>query len=190
MSALVLITAPTAEPVTLAEAKAHLRVDNSDSDTLITALIVAARERAETETRRALITQTWDLYRDAFPSWELIVPKPLLQTVTSITYTDSNGVTQTLATDQYLVDSNSEPGRITPAYGLVWPSTRWQTNAVKVRFVAGYADAAAVPQSIKSWMLLAIGSMFENRESELTGSISKQLEFVCGLLDPYRVVQF
>ena len=191
MSALALITAPTAEPVTLTEAKAHLRVTAADDDTLITSLIVAARHWAEGFTGRALITQTWDLYLDAFPEWELTLPKPLLQSITSIAYTDTNGASQTLATDQYLVDSKSEPGRITPAYGLVWPSTRWQTNAVKVRLVAGYADAAAVPGPVKSACLLMLGELYARRESAIVGapiaSVPVSAEY---LLWPYRSLRF
>lgn len=183
---LVVVTAPSAEPVTLAEAKAHLRVDDLFSDAVITAMIVAARQLAESGTRRALMAQTWDFYRDEFPSWGLIVPLPPLQSISSITYTDTNGASQTLATDQYLVDPYREPGRITPAYGLAWPGTRQQANAVKVRFVAGYTSATLVPQGIKSWMLLTIGNMSEHR-TELEDGNYQALPFADSLLTQNRV---
>jgi len=183
-----LINAPATEPVTLTEAKAHLRVDGSADDTLITALIVAARQAAEQITGRALITQTWDLMLDAFePTIEL--PMPALQSVTSVKYLDSNGAEQTLASGNYKVDAVSEPGRIIPAYGLDWPATRDEINSVTVRFVAGYGAAAAVPQPIKQWMLLKIGELYENREGTQTGTVTA-MPFVDALLHPYRILSF
>lgn len=194
MSALTLFAAPAAEPITLAETKDTIKVDVADDDALITRLIIAARMSAERITRRALVTQTWDLSLDAFPRWELSIPKPTLQSVSSIAYVDANGATQTLAADQYLVDAKSEPGRITPAFGLVWPVTRWQTNAVTVRFVAGYGAAAAVPQGIKNWMLMRIKSLYENREQLVVGqgytAVQLPNQFVDGLLDDFSVPNF
>lgn len=167
---------------------------NTTTDSMLSMFITAARQQVENLTRRALITQMWELYLDQFPVWELFLPKPVLQSVTSITYVDSNGVTQTLAADQYTVDIVSEPGRITPAYGVVWPSTRWQTNSVCIRFVAGYGAAAAVPAAIKNWMLMRASTAFQNRE-ELQISYRQSLvelppSFIDGLLDPYTVEYF
>ena len=159
-----LVSAPAEEPVTVTEAKAHLRVDDTNSDTLITSLIVAAREYAETFTRRALITQTWDWIADGFPG-TIVLPLPRLVSVTSITYIDSDGNSQTLAASTYTVDTDSEPGRIVPAFGKSWPVTRAVFNAVTVRFVAGYGAAAAVPQTIKQAMLLLIGHWYDHREA-------------------------
>src|SRR5688500_11691380 len=107
---------PGTEPVTLDEAKAHLRVTTADDNTLITALIAAARQLVEDFTNRSLITQTWEWRLDAFPSWTLCVPQAPLVSVTSIQYVDPSGVTQVLANTEYLVDAQSQPGRITPAY--------------------------------------------------------------------------
>jgi len=165
---------------------------NTTTDPLLAMLIAAARGAAETITRRALITQTWDLVLDCFPYWEMSIPLPTLQSVTTITYIDANGATQTLAADQYLVDTKSEPARITPAYGLVWPSTRYQTNAVTVRFVAGYGTASAVPQAIKNWMLIRIKQMYGQREAVNVGGVVVEFPraFVDGLLDPHRALGF
>lgn len=188
--ALTLVTAPTVEPLTIAEAKAHLRVTSTDEDALITALIVAAREHAERFTRRALITQTWDLTLDSFPA-EIVVPFPKLQSVTSITYVDSNGASQTLLTTEYTVDTKSEPGRVVEAYDKAWPSTRDVINAVTVRFVAGYGLAAAVPSSIKQGMLMHIGHMYANRESVNIGNISSEIPMTTEYLYmPHRVYRF
>lgn len=185
---LTLVDVPSTEPVTLAEAKSHLRVTGADDDTLITALIVGARQATENFTHRALITQTWDLTLDAFPD-EITVPLPLLQSVTSISYIDGNGASQTLASTEYTVDAKSEPGRIVPAYGKSWPVIRNIINAVTVRFVAGHADAAAVPQAIKQALLLQIGHLYEHRESVNIGSSVTELPMASEyLLWPYRVL--
>ena len=188
--ALTLVTAPAVEPLTLAEAKGHLRVTTTDEDALITALIVAAREYAETFTRRALITQTWDLTLDSFPS-EIVMPMPALQSVTSITYIDVDGASQTLPTTEYTVDIKSAPGRIVEAYGKAWPTTRPVINAVTVRFVAGYGLAVSVPKSIVQGMLMHIGHMFANRESVNIGNISSEVPMTTEYLYmPHRVYRF
>jgi uncharacterized phiE125 gp8 family phage protein len=159
---------------------------NTADDPYLTILIKAARQHAEQELNRYLITQTVDAYFDEFPeSFKL----PPLQSVTAITYVDTNGTEQTLATDQYTVDSASIPARITPAYNVTWPSTREQTNAVKVRFVAGYGTASDVPGCIKHWMLMRIKTLYDTRDQTVfaNGLPVIQQSFVDGLLDPERV---
>jgi uncharacterized phiE125 gp8 family phage protein len=165
---------------------------NSTSDPLLSGLIKAARVSAETLTRRALITQTWDLYLDQFPCGAIHIPKPTLQSVSAITYLDNDGVEQTLAADQYLVDAKAEPGRILPAYGLTWPVARRQANAIKVRFVAGYGAAAAVPDGIKQWMKLRISHHVDFRAPVNVGSSVAEFprSFIDGLLDDYAVPSF
>jgi len=166
---------------------------SSTDDPLLTALITSARVAAETMTNRALVTQTWDLVLDRFPGWEMHIPKAPLQSVSSISYVDSNGVTQTLAATDYQVDPKSEPGRITPAYGQVWPSARGQMNAVTMRFVAGYGAAADVPRGIKDWMLLRITTLWENPAAivlDARGLVELPERFIDGLLDPYRCESF
>jgi uncharacterized phiE125 gp8 family phage protein len=195
--ALVLVSTPAVEPVTLAEAKAHLRVDGTDEDALISALILAAREHCEAATGRVLVQQTWDLKLDRFPCL-IEVPLPPLRSVASISYLDDAGASQTLAGAYYLVDAASEPARITPSYGQSWPSTYPVTGAVTVRFVAGYPDdgnsppdlVANVPQSIKLAMLLLIGHWFEHRSDVLAENglqVASLPRAVDALLIPYRV---
>jgi uncharacterized phiE125 gp8 family phage protein len=144
-SELSLVTAPAYEPISLSSVKLWLRVDQTTEDALIGSLIVAARSWIEQVTRRALITQTWDWRLSAFPSdeSELRVPKAPLQSVTSITYLDSAGTSQTWSTSDYDVSTPAGPeaqmGRIQLAYTEDWPSTYDEINAVTVRFVAGYA---------------------------------------------------
>jgi len=192
---LTIVTPPAEEPVTLTEAKNHLRVDLSDDDSLISALIVAAREHAEAITRRAFITQTLKLSMDAFPvnNGPIYVPMPPLQSVNSLKYFDTDGVEQTLTegTD-YLVDNESEPGRITPAPDTGWPATQNRPNAVSVEFVAGFGDASKVPQGIKQAILLMVGHWYENREAvTMQGNNAGELPMaVDSLLMMHRIWRF
>lgn len=183
---LTLIATPGVEPVTLAEAKLHLRVDAADDDTLIAALIVAARNQAESRTGRALVTQQWRLDLDRFPVDTIDLPLPPLQSVESITHLDHDGVRQTLAASEYTVISNETPGVVLPAYGKSWPSCRVAPGSVQISFTAGYGATAAVPQAIRQWMLLQVGAWHESRESDPSG----EMTYVDALLDPYRVVRF
>jgi len=158
-----LVTAPTIEPLTLTEAKNHLRVDITDDDTYITNLIVAARLAAENYTGRAFITQTWDLFIDKFPTSGAFIeiPKPPLQSVTTVKYTDADGNQQTLASSVYTVDTNKEMGTVTLAYNQSWPTIRAVPNAVEIRFIAGYgATASTVPEGIKHAMRMLIGHLY------------------------------
>lgn len=183
------LSAPAAEPLTLAEAKAHLRVDFSDDDALITALIVTARQQAEHRTGRALVTQQWRYGLDQFPDDSLELPKPRLVSVQSVTYLDNDGVRQTLANTEYDVITDEMIGRIIPAYGKSWPSCRVWPGSVQVSVTCGYGAASDVPQSIKAWMLLAIATWYENREALTAGQPVAELPrcFWDGLLDPFYV---
>lgn len=182
--ALKLITPPAEEPITLQEAKLHLRVDSNDDDTLITSLITSAREYCEDFLNRALITQTWDLTLDDWPDEDYIkVPLPPLQSVTSVTYYDTDNNATVMDAADYFVDDQSEPGRVHLAYGESWPSTTLRpANGVVVRFVAGYGNAANVPQKIKQAMLMLIGHWYENREASVTGTVSREVEFAVNSL--------
>ncbi len=186
-----LVTAPASEPVTLAEAKSHLRVTVTDDDTLITSLIVAARQWIENFTRRALITQTWDYFLDAFDDGGIEIPRPPLISVGSVKYVDNDGATQTLATSEYTADTAAERGLVRLAYGKSWPGTRTQANAVTIRFTAGYATAADVPGPIKSACLLMLGELYERRETAIVGTIINEVPVSAEyLLWPYRSLRF
>ncbi len=132
-----LVAGPAAEPIHLTDAKLHLRVDGSDEDALIAALIVAAREQAEAITRQSLLLQTWDVTLDRFPC-EIQLPGPV-RALVSIAYVDPDGATQALAASGYTVDAKSAVGRVMPAYGLSWPSVRDHINSVTARYKAGFA---------------------------------------------------
>lgn len=157
---------------------------NTTGDPLLRLLITSARLKAEHLLNRYLISQTVDMYLDSFPSeW---INLPPLQSVTSITYIDENGDEQTLPSDQYQVDSISKPAGVAPAFGLSWPIARAQSNAVKIRLIAGYGDASAVPACIKQWILLRVKEAYDNRQAVSIGNIQlTELphSFVDGLLD-------
>ncbi|KKL94488.1 hypothetical protein LCGC14_1864120 [marine sediment metagenome] len=205
---LTLITAPVGLVFTLAEVKAHLRVEDTanDEDALILSLmrvVQAHLDGCDAWLGRALLTQTWDLVLDRFPGHRtraggytgsgfaadaIRVPLPPLVSVTSVKYTDTDGVEQTWGTSNYTVDINSQPGRIVPAYGEIWPSTRGEINAVTVRLVAGYGDRNAVPMDIKHGMLLMIGHLYEHREEVIVGTIVAKMPMAAdALLGPYQV---
>lgn len=160
---------------------------NTTGDPILNIMIAAARQHAETLLKRYLITQTIDLYLDCFDDWEIKLPP--LQSVSAITYVDTDGVTQTIDSADYLVDALSVPARITPAYGETWPIPRTQNNAVKIRFIAGYGAASAVPQCIKNWMLLRIKQIYDQQGMVNVGNIVTEFpySFVDGLLDPEKV---
>lgn len=185
---LVLTSGPAAEPLTLAEAKAHCRVDGSDDDTLITALIVTARRMAEQATGRALVTQSWRYLLDAFPVAAIDLPQPPLVSVESVKYIASDGTLTTIASTDYTVHTSALLGLVAPAYGMSWPSPRDVREAVRIEFTAGYGAAAAVPNDIKQWMLLQICHWYDNRQA--AGEKRDPLPYVDALLDPYRVIRF
>lgn len=183
-------TDATTEPVTADEAKTHSRIEHSfDDDVYLPALIKAARMYAEDYTDRALITQTWTLKLDRFPCDGMIVlPRARAIAVSSITYVDADGTSQTLSSSLYQVDASSEPGRVIPAWGESWPDTRTQMNAVTVVYTAGWGAASAVPEAVKMAMKFLIAQWYENREPIVTGTIVSEVPFtVKALLNPFRV---
>lgn len=189
--ALVLVTPPAAEPVSLPEAKAHLRVDITDDDALISALITAAREYCEGFQNRAYITQTWQLWLDSWPEGsEIRIPRPPLQAVNSVKYYGADNTEYVLPPADYIVDNKSEPGRIVLACGKSWPGvTLRPANAICVEFVAGYGAPADVPQRVKQAILLLVGHWYETREIAVVGHVTAEVPFtVNALLWQERVV--
>lgn len=168
------ITPPSDYPLTLAELKAHLRVDTSDEDGLITAYLAAATSHAEKFLGRALITQTLELVLDKFYDAQIVIPMPPLQSVASVRYDDSSGDEQLLAENtDYLVDTASAPGWIA-AVNKTWPTTIDTINAVRIRYIAGYVDsnspqAENVPFDIKAAIMLMAGSLYAHRENVVVG---------------------
>ncbi|HMR01762.1 MAG TPA: head-tail connector protein [Candidatus Competibacter phosphatis] len=165
MVSLDLVTAPAEEPMTTAEAKSHLRVDSSSEDALIDAYVAAARSFYEEAIWRALITQTWALRLEQWP-WgdSILLPRPPLQSVTSITYVDSDGDTNTMSSGDYTVYAQ-DPGRVWLGYSKSWPSATLRPGpAITITFVAGYGDAEDVQEIDKQAVRLILGHFYENRE--------------------------
>lgn len=166
---------PTSEPVTLTEAKAHCRIDTTADDTLVSSLITAARAWCESRIGQCLMPATYRLKLDRFCGHEIELPYPPLTAVSSIAYVDSAGSAQTLSSALYAVDTDSKPGRVSPVYAEVWPTTREQLQAITITYTAGYASASVVPQSIKQAILLLVGHWYENREASVVGVTSVPL---------------
>lgn len=166
------ITASTYEPISVADVAEYLRVDDLAVDQdLLENLITAARQYLEQHLNRPLAIQTLE---EALTGWaNPIVLDSSLQSVTSIKYIDINGAEQTLASNQYLVDTYAEPAQITPAYNVTYPELYDVPNNVKVRYVAGYTsggspDTNPLPKPIRFAMMLVIGDLYANREAAVT----------------------
>jgi len=183
------ITPPTSEPITLAEAKLNLRQVFDDEDDDIERMIRVARQMAEERLNRALMPQVLAFAADGFCG-PLRVPRPPLLELDSVKYIDTDGTEQTLAGSAYLVDGFVDPPMISAAYNTPWPTTRAQAGAVVVQYHAGYADAASVPEPIRQWMLLAINAFYEHRSAVATAqTYALPEDFYCWLLQPYVVYQ-
>lgn len=178
------ITPPT-EPVTLADARLHLRVTDTSEDTLIASLTTAAREYCEHYLQRSIGSQTLELALDEFPDGAIDLPRSPVTAITSLKYIDTNGTEQTLAPSAYTLDTFSHTSWVIRAYGTEWPETLDAANVVRVVYVAG---AATPPATVKAAMLLTIGHLYENRESTVIGQTAIELPLgVKALLDTVRV---
>lgn len=183
------VTDPAAEPVSVAEAKQHLRVDIDDDDALIASYVTAARQWCESFLRRALVTQTLRYTLDEWPDRDYIVlPRPPLQSITSLVYIDDDGNTDTVASATYHADTARS--RLYLANDYDWPTeTLRSVAAVQVTYVAGYGGPEDVPQVIKSAILLALGDLYEMRENTVVGAGNSALVVPFGvqaMLWPYR----
>lgn len=161
-----LITAPAIEPMSVAQAKAHLRLDVGDEDSLVASWIKAARQQVEQDSELKLLTQTWELALDCFP-YDMepinILTGPV-QSVTSLKYYDHANVLQTHATTNYTVDVSSIPARIGLTWSGYWPTDLRLFQPGLIRFVAGWTSADQIPEPLIRAMALWIGWFSENRE--------------------------
>jgi len=186
VSSIVVTSEPSVEPVSTADMKTHLRITHSDDDTYIAALVKAARIWCEEYQNRAYIFQTIELRLDEFPEGggEIELPRPPLESVTSVKYIDTGGNTQTWDTANYTVDKYYHPARIVEAYSKSWVNTRDVINAVTVTYVAGYGSTAnLVPASIVHAIKLIVSHWYEHRE-EVTDRTFKEVPLAAkALLD-------
>jgi len=183
---------PDSEPMTLAQAKAHLRVDAADDDAYITAMIVAARQWVEQMANLCLIEQTVVERFDSFPTYGYFdLSKSPVMAVTSIQYTDSNGDLQTWAAGNYEVDTVTKPARVMVKFGISYPTTRLALAPVTVTYTAGFGDEADdIPIPIIQAMKLFIGELYENRQSLTNEQVGPKRGAMEKLLDNYRVTTF
>lgn len=192
------LTAPTYEPITLAQARMAARVDSDDTteDALFTGIIIpGVRQDCEQLLGRSIMSQTWRRTLDAFDREEIKLAWPNLLSVESVQYRDTAGAWQTLDASYYEVDTASVPGVVRRALNMSWPLTYPFAGSVRINYTAGYASGneaaqqAAVPASIKRWMLARIVTAFEHRLELLAGATVASLpnRFVDSALDRERV---
>lgn len=186
------VTQSTITPWLLGDAKDHLRVTHNDDDGYIQLLTLAVRNAAEQITRRALFTQTIRIYADSFECDCIELPRPMLQSVTSVKYYDTAGVLQTMDTDDYQVDVNSTPGRICPVLGTVWPSTQdKKLSAVIIEYVAGWAHRGDLPFDLRQAMLIHMEHLYDMREAVVVGPNVNEVPWGIQMLyEPHRVITF
>lgn len=182
--------APVAEPMTLAEAKAHCRVDGDAEDAFITSLIVTSRLQIEAALGLALITQSWRLSLDAWPEGgALELPMRPVQSVQAIEVERPGSATTTLPLSSYHLDGNAVPARVLLDPAAI-PMPDAIAEGISIRFTAGFgANAADVPQPIRHALLLLVAHWFENREPTTAGvPLAAIPDAVSALLAPFRVV--
>lgn len=156
--------APTIEPVSLESFRLHCRIDTTEEDEVLSSYLSAAREMLEADTQRGFLPQTWQLTLDGFPDDVIELRRCPVTAVSSITYTDIAGASQTLSTSVYAVDLGNEPARITLKHGQVWPYTLGQANVVTVTFTVGYT-VLTVPQQAQQAIRMLAAHWYNNRET-------------------------
>jgi len=183
------ITPPTQTPVSLDQAKSHLRVDHADDDAAILAMIKAATSMAEEFLRRALCTQTIKLALPTFPSCSIVLPRPPVQSIVAVRYVTEDGLTATIANIDpdvvYELDEFEYLVVLRP--GKSWPVTATHRTAAFVEYVAGYTSPELIPESIRQAILMTVGHFFANREDAITGTIAAAMpKGAESLLWPFR----
>ena len=174
---LVLSVAPTELAVSVGECRKHARILTTADDAELEAYIRAAIDQAQVVLNRQLVSATYLLKMDGFcdplysDGWTVKAPNPPLVSVTSITYLDTTGTSQTLSSTRYVVGTSTEPGRLTPAVSYTWPDTQSERiETVTITYVAGYGTAAQVPWGIKVAIMQMVSSWYEQRESIVIGT--------------------
>jgi uncharacterized phiE125 gp8 family phage protein len=180
---------PSIEPVTLDEANLHCKVEPgvTEDNVLILSLIIAARNYVENQLNRSLITQTWELVLDTFPSGnEVALPKGDVQSVTNVTTYDEADASSVFTSSGYRVDTYGD--RVTLVDGYSWPSDLRAHNGVIITYVAGYGDEPEdVPNAIRQAILMLVAHWYENREAVATGTINTVIKMgVDAALSGYR----
>lgn len=185
MSALHALSGPLAEPLSLAEIKAHLRLGDDSEDGLLAGYLLAAREAVERYLRRALIAQRWQLVLDAWPAGPLRFPRPPLLAIEEVRVLDAGGIAAPVPASDYRVETRAEPGFLLPAAGATLPRPGLVPSGIEIDFLAGYGtDWNAVPSPIRQALLMMVTELFESRSNPAPAIAGT----VRGLLDPFRMV--
>lgn len=177
-------TSPMEEPVTVEQVKLHLREDLVDSanDAYIQGLIEASRRSLEDRLSLCLVTTDWVSKFQTTDGAMLTLPLQPVQEVASVTYTDTDGATQTLSPSTYTVNLSNFPVRIRPKPGSVWP---YGTDFI-VAYTAGYGDTASmVPAQLRQWVMMVVSDMYRHRETTITAGTERRFQFAEHLLDPF-----
>lgn len=177
---------PAAEPITLAEARTFLRLDQDAEDGLVGALVTAARLHVEASTRRLLMTQRWRLVHDRWPGAFLPIPLSPLREVEAIRLFAADGTAATLPPADWWVDPAPGTGRLFSTR-TCFPNPGRRFAGIEVDVVAGYGTAADVPEPLRQAIRLLVAHWFEQRL--LVGEAGSPLpRTVDALLAPYRVL--
>lgn len=185
------ITAPADEPVSLVEAKAHLRLEESIDDAYVTRLITAARGHVEKACSRKLLLQTVEV-TSAPPCWR--EPVTLFggelpdDPAINASYIDATGATQTLTGLQLVRRGDARCAQVIPALGTCWPTMAHREDALTIEYQVGWASPEDVPEPLRQAVLLMVSQLYEQRSPEITGTIATTLALsLDALMDPYRL---
>lgn len=186
---LVMTSGPALEPVSLAEAKAHLRVDGTAEDALIQSLIITSRLHIEAALGLALITQSWSYFLDRWPkAGRLNLPLRPVAAIAQVRIWDVEGAAETLSPSAFLLDGHGMPPRLVPLDDTLLRAPGRGVNGIEIAFTAGFGPAPGdVPATIRHALLLLIAHWYENREPvEIGVGINAVPAMVSELLQPYR----
>jgi len=190
--ALLLTSGPALEPVSLDEAKAHLRIDHGDEDVLISSLVTAARIHLETMLGLAFITQQWNVVLDRWPDTpEMVLPLAPVQAITGISLYDAEDAASVIAPSNYSLDALSEPARLIWRGISVRPSPGRSYNGIEISLTAGFgASTSDVPQPLRQAILLMVAHWYERREPVgLAGEVKESPQMVLMLVNTYKRVR-
>lgn len=158
------------EPLSLGEVKADRRIDDADSDALLSQKIAAARAECEAVTRLTLMTQTLRITLDGFPANAIALPVWPVQSISQIQYVDTAGASQVLDAADYQLVSSRKPRLVVPAFGKTWPVTRAWYDAVMIDVVAGFGTASSdLPQDLVAALHALVGLRDDFREPMVAG---------------------
>jgi len=189
----IVLARPDGHPVSVMDAKRQLRIDpdDTDQDEMIAALCATAHRTIESQLGYPILRQTRQTHLKGFPTGEIWLGGGELLTVSAVTYYDTAGVQQTLASTDYIVDAVSRPATLQAAPFKDWPSTQPRAGAVAITWSAGWATASDVPEDLSRAMLLLIGHYEQNREAVVIGQTSTALDMAVDMLiEPYRLTMF